>query len=918
MTGIQVVSVSPMKRLLSVLLVVLMSSVVMSIAQQQPAAANGGAPAALCAEALTPLTNVGPNLFTVLTKDASTNAAVTGSALVPVRADAAVASDMQPPGRRTSSCDEVSEFDISGVEVGREFHLGVVPEEGFASQWYPSGDRARASVFRKRSDGVVEMKTFGSSSWSAVTETIEVTLNRGNSLTFGVTRAGNLAGPYSACLVIWSFLPGSSNLEYGGAFCNFPNSSTIQLRGIPLETPFLVELRNPPQGGVNPRGFLKLTGTTWGTVGNWSLARTSAEATVFRSEGDGQGVSIGGAAVNAAIPINIPATSSISGTLQRPDGSAVNDVCVYALDKSRYFAGLMSDDAADCFLTDGQWTLSGLTASDYVIYVYDFGEGILSGFYGAGGSLNSNPGNASTFTFSGPSSLSAGLAVAQPGSAVSGTFSRPSGTYEVCVTAWKESGQAGFREWVNGTCTSSNTFALTIPNGTYRFEYSERNGQLKTVWNGGVASYLVASDVVVSGPTTLPSVSLASGATIAGDLNLGGSGAFRSICVSAFDGAGSDYDWGEWLGGTCEISSSGGFSIGGLSPNSQVKIRVDSSNGVNRSAFYSNSGPVYRNSEAQVVTIASGTNSLASLTLSAGLSVSGTVTSDGTNPVQFACVSAISSSWEWLGGTCSGVDGKYSLSGLPVDSNMRIRVEGPRSSPSLGGGWLAGPAGGWSVTNSAQSIDVSQSLVNVTVALRAARMITGTVTTSAGVNPPPTCVSAFIATSFQWAGRSCTDRQYKYTIGGLPNDQSFVLLVEPQPSSGYRTGWLETSASNVTTSASGSLLTVSSFTASSATQNFTLASPPSGTIFGVAELSGKPLTGIIVMAKIAGSAATSSAVALTVTGAGGNFTLSGLQPGSYDVYLIDSQASPRIVPFVQPGRSTSATLWKPNLTGVNS
>jgi hypothetical protein len=912
MTGIQVVSVSPMKRVLSVLLVVLMSSVVMTIAQQQPVAANGSAPDALCAEALTPLTNVAPNLLTVLTKDASTSAAVTGSALVPVRADAVVASDMQPPGRRISSCDEVSEFDMSGVEVGREFHLGVVPEEGFASQWYPSGDRARASVFRKRSDGVVEMRTFGSSSWSAVTGTIEVTLNRGNSLTFGVTRAGNPAGPYSVCLVIWSFLPGSTNLEYGGAFCNFPNSSTIQLRGIPLDTPFLVELRNPPQGGVNPRGFLRSSG------GTWTLARTSAEATVFQSLGDGQGVSVGGQSVSTTIPINIPDTRSISGTLQRPDGSAVNDVCVYALDKNRYFAGLAADDAADCFLDDGQWTLGGLTVSDYVIYVYDFGEGILSGFYAAGGSLNSNPGNASTFTFSSQTSIAAGVAVAQPGSAVAGTITKPSGTYDVCVTAWKESGQAGFREWVNGTCTSSSTFALTVPNGSYRFEYSELSGQLKTVWNGGAAGYSIASDVVVNGSTTLPSVSLVAGATISGDLDLAGSGTFRGICVSAFDGAGSDYDWGEWLGGTCEITESGGFSIRGLAVDTQVKIRVDSSNGVNRSAFYSSSGPVYRNSQADVITIANGSNALSTLSLSAGLTVEGTITSDGTNPVQFACVSAISSSWEWLGGTCTGVDGKYSLSGLPVDSNMRIRVEGPRSSPSLGGGWLAGPAGGWSVTNSAQSIDVSQSLVNVNVALRAARMITGTVTTSAGVNPPPTCVSAFIATSFQWAGRSCTDRQYKYTIGGLPNDQSFVLLVEPQPSSGYRTGWLETSGSNVTTSASGSLLTVSSFTASSATQNFTLASPPSGTILGVAELNGKPLTGIIVMAKIAGSAATSSAVALTVTGAGGNFTLSGLQPGSYDVYLIDSQASPRIAPFVQPGRSTSATSWKPILTGVNS
>lgn len=898
----------------SVVMLLVMSGLAMATTQMTSiptASANGSDPVALCGGPLAPNNPVGANLFRVLAKDASTSRAVTGSALVLVNASNP---QIQALGSMTSSCDQVSEFNLAALPVDFGFQLGVVSPDGFASQWYPSGDRARATVFRKRADNQVEARAFGSSTWTPVTQTIEASLARGNSVPVSLT--GNAASLVAnrTCLVVWVVAADGITLEYGGASCNDSASSPtdIIVKGIAFGVSFILELRNSQYSNVNPKGYLKSSG------GSWELVRSWGEASVFTSEAAGQGVKLGQSVVGS-IALNIPMTRSISGVVRDGQGNPVNDVCIFVLEKDRFFRGESADDAIQCFLTNGFWDVGGLTGSEYLVYVGDAGAGIINGFYGPSGGTTPNGFSATSFTFGANVSTSAGVVTVQRGSLVTGTISRPSGSYDVCVAAWKESEPGGFRERVNGTCTRSNTFSLAVPDGDYRFEYYERDGLLKTVWNGGAASFAAAQDVSVAGATTLASVTMTVGASVTGDLNLAGSGSFLGVCVSAFDGSGNDFDWGEWISGTCSISATGGFTLGGFSPGARIKLRIDSSNGSHRSAFYSSTGPVYKNSEAEVVTVQPSTV-LSPVTLAAGNSIAGKITSDGTNPVQFACVSAISSSWEWLGGVCTGNDGSYTLSGLPADPNMRVWIQGPRSSPTLGGGWLLGLAGSWTVTNSAQSINVSSALTDVDVTLRPARQITGTVTTSAGVAPPSTCVSAFSASDFQWMGRACTNRESKYTIGGLPTNASFVLLVEPQQSSGYRSGWLE-SATSVTTSATASLLTVSSFSNSSATQDIELASPPSGKIIGVAELSGQGLVGLLVVAKVAGSAPTSSALALTTTGVGGSFTLSGLNPGTtYDVYIVDLQATPRINPFVGPFQAiaTSAQPWKPTLTGVNS
>jgi hypothetical protein len=713
---------------------------------------------------------------------------------------------------------------------------------------------------------------------------------------------GSPVGENDLNVTIWGVVPGKVGLTFGGGY-NSLSSSITRVQGLTLGQYFLLQVQPGPGSSLPIKtGFVKKDGA------NWTLVRDEREATVFFSPTTRGTVKIGSASgvdVPSPLPLAVPEGRTVSGSITS-GGQPVPGACVGLFEKQSVLDNKWVNAGSSCAGNDGSWSIAGVSTGNYLLWLWDSDNtgqslGLLPGFYQSGSTVANDPNSATTVTVASTNVENLSVLVNR-GKTVSGTISGRSANSEICVNAWREGEVSGWREWAGGTCTRSSNYSISVPAGTYRFEYWDRSGALRTVWaspNSAATSYEDASDVVVNGNLTsanqpLLAVVMSAGSAISGSVALQSVGSpeptpDRGICVSALDVSGNAEGWGKWLAGTCEVDGDGSFLLGGLPPSGSVKLRFESFNGSHRSAFYRDGAPQGTSDVTQATLVATNATNV-SIELPSGTRISGTVTDPNGDSVSGACFGVLDASWTWVAGTCSP-DENFLLSGLP-SSDVRIWVSPPRSSTTLRGGWLEYSNSAYSLSSSSVTISAASPLSNVGVTLSAGVTLTGNVTT--GAEPlVRACLSAFDVTTSAWLGRTCSNATNgSYALAGLPPNATVKLFVEPA-SSDFVSDWLrlgDESIDEIDLSQRSSV-------------NVPLSAVTGGSIFGrITDAStGAGIRGLVVFVKVQGSDATSSATAISLTDSSGRYSLKGLTAGTYEFSIADT-SSPST--YVLPGPAT--------------
>lgn len=758
------------------------------------------------------------------------------------------------------------------------FHVGVVAPDGFASQWFPAGDRELADVFRMTDSGSFERQSGGVGPWVAVTLPITVPLERGNYFKWDVHK-GSEGASFSndeICATIWLVQPGSPGMTFAGSSCSF--GSDIAIKGMAYESFYKISIY---AGGGEPTfktGFVKYLGTD-----SWEVVSDPSRATTLYSGTEGQEVSVGGASIGRVSKFVVPTGLQLSGRVVNVDTNAgLGDVCVNVYDSETALSG--GDfiwQGADCTDANGDWAIPGLSSGGYLLYVGG-GSNVIAGFYKQGSSAVADPFQSSVVQVTGnlamPESFRVGL-----GNSVTGSITGLSGEYEICVNAFQEGALPGWQIWKGGTCTRTPNFEFSLPDGDYRFRYSDDYTNRTTTWLGG-SSFATADRVSVSANVGLRDVSMSLGASLRGTVSLdGGGSSFSGICVSAFDGAGSDVNWGDWLGGTC-LSDSGAFRISGIPNDATVKVYVDSRNGTHRPGFFRQGVDGNYSSTNSLATAISAGRSVVNITLPGGISFGGTVSDSDGNKLNGACLQALTEDWRWLSGSCS-YEGEFRLSGLPSNSNVRVRVEAPQGNSGQRGGWLDFDGSSATLSDSSSVIQLSTSSISdVAVTLSAGVEIGGKFTVASGA-VPTVCVSAFEVTTSAWLDRSCSNSSGDFTLRNLPPSTDVYAYIEPI-SKDYESDWYRVGDSPkvITTPSTGK----------TDVAPIQLVKLSDNSVTGrVTWIDTKPVVGALVMVKEAPVSATTSAVAWAITTTSGDFVLKGVPDGTFYVEVVDLEATTR-------------------------
>lgn len=880
---------------------------------ERPALANGYVNP--CSAAPATPANPGSGILTGTVVDRSTSEEVGGAKAVP--GAFVVASDNDVPYVRTlptrgnvassGACDSQSPgqftLDLTGVNAGKEFVIGVGAPNGYASQWAPSGDRYLAEIYRKTDEGGFEKRLPNATTWLSVNTPVSISLATGNSMVVGFSVGGSSVGENDLNVTIWGVVPGKVGLTFGGGYSSL-NGSFTRVQGLTLGQYFLLQVQ-PVQGSSLSikTGFIKQDGA------NWTLVRDEREATVFYSPTSRGNVKIGsasGAEVPSTLLLAVPEGRTVSGTISS-DGQPVAGACVGLFEEQSVRDNKWVTAGSSCAGSDGSWSITGVSTGSYLLWLWDTDNtgqslGLLPGFYQSGSAVANDPNSATTVPVASANIGNLSVLVNR-GKTVSGTISGRSANSEICVNAWREGEVSGWREWAGGTCTRSSSYTISVPAGTYRFEYWDRSGALRTVWasqNSAATSYEDADDVDVSGNLTsatepLLAVVMSAGNAISGSVTLqsivGSSQPTpdRGICVSALDVSGNSEGWGKWLAGTCEVEADGSFRLGGLPPTGSVKLRFESFNGSHRSAFYRGGAPQGTSDVTQASFVLTNASNV-SIELPSGTRISGTVTDPNGNSVPGACFGVLDAAWTWVAGTCSP-DENFLLSGLP-SSDVRIWVSPPRSSTTLRGGWLEYSNSAYSLSSSSVTISAASPLSDVTIPLGAGVTLTGNVTT--GAEPlVRACLSAFDVTTSEWLGRTCSStRDGSYALPGLPPTATVKLFVEPA-SNDFASDWLRLGDQSIDE------IDLSQ----RSTANVPLSAVTGGSIFGriTDALTSAGIRGLVVFVKVQGADATSSATSISLTDSSGRYSLKGLAPGTYEFSIADT-SSPST--YVLPGPET--------------
>ena len=354
----------------------------------------------------------------------------------------------------------------------------------------------------------------------------------------------------------------------------------------------------------------------------------------------------------------------------------------------------------------------------------------------------------------------------------------------VCVDA--NTATDGSWNWINGTTTG--------PTGMYVIDSLPPSSLLVRFHDCSSGPHLEQWYQGASGPDTATSITLApgedrqgidaqltNGIVVSGHVSDGTGAPLAGISVSI-----NPVDNGP--GGWAQTDADGNYVTNGL-PAGDYRVQFTSPGPDPAWATqYWHDRPTWNSADLLHLDAADGPNHGAvDAVMSASANVRGVVRTDGGDPVQGICVSAVvdtPSGPDWVGGAESGSDGSYELTGLPALAT-KIRFDDcHHAGPYAEQWWDRQPAYSSSTPIVLTPGSVSE---GIDAALTRAAAITGHVTDRAGHPLKGICAQATTGSAF--GGLAVTDDSGDYSILLAAAGTFRVQFVDCNDTPAYRAQW---------------------------------------------------------------------------------------------------------------------------------
>ncbi|MGZ8763485.1 MAG: carboxypeptidase regulatory-like domain-containing protein, partial [Acidimicrobiia bacterium] len=452
-----------------------------------------------------------------------------------------------------------------------------------------------------------------------------------------------------------------------------------------------------------------------------------------------------------AMPAAAAPSGSISGQVVDGDGNPLSGICV----QTGFAAPVQTD------LT-GAYSLTGLDTGAHQVQYSDCNPSPVYATQWYQG--RTDPGSADPVTVNDGFDTLLADAVLAPGIAVRGTVTDGNGAplpnVSVNVNPAGPGQAAHAQSAVDGTYTTG-----VLPAGSYRVQFwSPDPHWVREYWNDrptwGTADTLVlaASAGPVHGGID---AQLTAAATVEGTVTGTGGVPLAGICVDANVPNGG----GGWDGvGTAQTAGDGTYSMGGL-PGIEVRVRFHECGGGPSIEQWYNAQTDFQSATPIALTpgaVEQGVDAQ----LSAGVSVSGTVTDGNGTPIQFVNVVVQPTDFGPGAATQTDAGGNYTTSGLPP-GDYRVQFQST--------GAFAGEY--WNDKVSQNDADILTISVGdgpvhggIDATLAAGASVSGRVTDPIGQPASNVCVDAVVDSSngIDGVGGATTAPDGTYTISGLP------------------------------------------------------------------------------------------------------------------------------------------------------
>ena len=623
-----------------------------------------------------------------------------------------------------------------------------------------------------------------------------------------------------------------------------------------------------------------------GSGPNW-LEQWSKDSSTL---GGAQSVPVKAGSTTAGVDAALLPGGEITGTVTAPGGAGLPGVCVYAVTRSGRTLAFASSG------TGGAYVLAGLATGSYDVEfeaACEFTSANYATQWWNGAATQAVATGVAVTAGKTVAAVNASMAV---GGQITGTVTLAAGgpAAGVCVDAYQT--VPGFVV-ASTTTASDGTYALeALQTGKYILDFTPSCGTLNALpqyYKGSAAPSTATQVSVTAGKTTSGvSTALAVGGEITGTVKNSGGSPLVSICVYAYLAT--------------QLSSSaayvdtgvnGTYTLPGL-PSGKYVVEFYACN-VSATTYAAQwyKGQSTESKATQITVTAGKTVSAIDATMTAppaGGSITGTVTRAAGVGEPGVCVDANLTSNEGGGYATTGAGGTYSIIDLPAGTYHVMfdpSCEGRTFAPQ----WYKGSATQSKATS--VTVVVGKTTAGISGNLALAGDISGVV--KVGTTPlTGACIWVFYAGSSVLAAEATSEAGGNYEVVGLAATTYDVEFV-PACYGNFGNGGNVTPQwwKGATTEAHATAVTV---TAGADTTDISAALTGGGQIAGTVEnSSGATLAGVEVTVTAKGS---SAVVAETYSGASGNYGITGLPTGTYDVEFNPGSAE-------DPGYTVYATQW---------
>lgn len=532
---------------------------------------------------------------------------------------------------------------------------------------------------------------------------VDATLEQGGSISGLVT---DTAGRPQAGAFVYPMTPGNSRYPKG-AYVRTDNEGRYHARGVPPGT-YLVD-----------------------------FGPTAYHATVFYGDtpdaAQSPPVEVVAGQERAGVDARLPKVSSLSGVVRDEDGQPHERVCVRAVPSLDPRNRLPTVRTA----ADGSWRIGLLAAGSYRVEYHDCGGVTAGEWYGGAKSFA----EATPVVLAEDTNRTGIDGVLGRGITISGTVRGPDGEPLDYAVAHVHDGITG---WFTGRYAYTDANGrYTVPGvrGTlYTLRFTSHPDLVPRWWPGvrdkddAVPISLVAGVSVTDADITLPR-----GGRMLGRVT-GPAGDPAAACVSAVDAGYGD------ASGYGRTDADGRYVVTGLDTGS-YHVRFHSCGPENHAPVYYGGTDVRETADPVSVAIGQDTTGIDGR-LTAGATITGTVTDTAGRPVPRICVDGGATSQN------TDADGRYVVTDLPASEHSRVSLRDCYTTPARyvpAALWVAVAAGGTAVADA--------------VLVRGGS-VSGTVVDQFGYPVHGICVAAI-----DGAGRhfsTHTDRSGIVSIGGVP------------------------------------------------------------------------------------------------------------------------------------------------------